>query len=175
MATQVATTPDVLLLAVQTQVIAFTGLPNERVVIDAREDDEDVEIAQAEQYVVLRVETGLIVADNTVSAGRFCVIERLNFSATLWTRLVLDESTRGDLLMTSASLGHLKQRANLYDALIDFLPTDSSSNALASEPIKPARSGRPRRPRNRAGWARSALDFVMPYQLLLTLGATKDY
>ena len=168
MATQIATTPDVLLLAIQTQVQTVTGLPYERVIIDAREDAEaDETPGQAEQVIFLRVADGQIDAETVQNHGRTCTVERLVVSARLWTRLITDEINRDDLRITDPSMGHLVIRHQIYDALILFQPTDGAGDWLVSEPIKPRGSQAPRRRKKHPGWARSVLDFTVFYQLAL--------
>ncbi len=159
MATQIPTTPDILMLAIQAQVSSVTGFPYERVVIDAREPGEADEIpGQAEQVIFLRV-----------GNGRIDFKETLTVSARLWTRLNTDEHNRDDLRITDPSVGHLRVRHAIYDALIDFAPEDSQGNALYSEVMKPMDSTEPRRKKTPSkGWARSVLDFALYYQLALT-------
>ncbi len=170
MATQIATTPDILMLAVQAQVISVTGFPYERVVIDAREPGEADEIpGQAEQVIFLRVGNGRIDFNSVANQGRLCTKETLTISARLWTRLNTDEHNRDDLRITDPSVGHLRVRHAIYDALIDFGPEDSQGNILYSEVMKPVDSTEPRRKKAPTkGWARSVLDFLLYYELALT-------
>jgi hypothetical protein len=169
-ASQIPTTPDILMLNLQSQVMTWLSFPAERVLIDARDDGDDTLQTQAEQVVILRVEDGAIQMDTQFHGGRFCVVERLTFTATLLTRVNLDAAPRDDILITDPNRGHLVTRHKLYDALLCYLPLDASGNMLGSEPVKAARSQRPRRYKRtvKPGWAHSALFFTVPYQLALT-------
>ncbi len=176
MPAQIGTTADVLMLNIQAQLVAFLGYPPERVVIDQRDPGDETLIAQAEQYVVLSVEDGMVTDGMVSYSGRLASVERLTFCTTLWTRCALDESTAGNVLMTDPSLGHLIARHALYDALTDYVPVDGSSNILTASPVHPGRATRPRRPKPKPGWAWSQLYWVAPYQLALNLsGGASTY
>lgn len=172
MATVLPSTPDVLILKVQAQVMIAMTLPYECVpiIMDGEDEETRCPVAQAETLVMLSWGDSSFDMKQEFHAGRFCMVDRPNFTAALWTRLLLDEKTRSDIRLADPAIGHLRQRNSLINALAIFAPLDANQNWLVSEPIKPTRTTRPKKSKTKKGWTRSTVEFVAPYMMVLDQG-----
>ena len=146
------------------RVASVTELPPERVFFTQRRRVPFN--SQADSYVFLRLEDGDYDRPNVLGAGRIDSRERVVLSATMRTRLSLDEADRDTVWLTEPSLGHLRLRHAVLDALICFVPLDDDGNWLVTEPIKPARHRRPEKEEQPdPSWGESSLFFEVVYEL----------
>lgn len=171
MAAVIKTRLDLVLLGIQTRLIAALSWPAERVLImDPDAIDYD---PQADHYLMIWPESESPNAPIFQGAGRYDtrVTERVTF--TIRTRYMVDETTSLQAWLTDASQGHLRARHRVWDALVAYQVTDDgteSGNWLVACPIEPASGGRPRKTRQRApGWGESSLSFSVTYVLDLDI------
>lgn len=151
------------------RVVTVTGLPTERVFVCQRE--EVPYDAHGDSYVFLRVEDTDFDDANIIGAGRIDARERVVVTATIRSRLALDEADRDTVWMTNASLGHLQLRHDVLDALLGFFPENSQNSwVLTTHPLTPGRGGKPRkeRPKGNTEWGESLLAFNLEYELDLS-------
>lgn len=166
MATVLRARWDQLVVLVQAQLVASTGLPPERVLV--QEDETLPEVTQAEQ--VLLVWEGVGEVDEAIWQGASRVDSRLlkRFTVVLWTRCYLDEPTSSVIWLTDPDLGHAVWRHKVYEALVSFIPTDSHDNWLGL-PVIPLGETKPSRDTDQREWGSSKLTFGVVFELDLTL------
>lgn len=163
MAQPIQSTLDILLLSIQTQLMAVLGWEVERVIIDTENDEDDETKYQAEQIVFIRRASSALDV-GWVGAGRVWAPERAMIACTLWTRCALDESPGFASGLTDPLLGHEVYAAQIRDALYAFQPVDSSGNWLVQEPLAPASGiGPKRRKKLDTTWTRSVISVSMIY------------
>lgn len=171
MPTVIRTNLAVILSVLRARLVDVTGLPPERVGLLQRE--EAPFNAHGDGYVYLRVEDGGFDMPDLIGAGRIDTREEILFSVTARSRCALDESNMDWLWLTEESLGNLKLRHAVLEAMVCFQPTDSEGNWLVTEPIKPSRSRRPRkepgtRDRPNKDWGESVTYWELKYECDLT-------
>jgi hypothetical protein len=154
----------VFLPLIQQRLETVLGFPPERVILDARDNDDTEYKFQADQYLLLRVLAGK-VTDDYEGAGRNAVVLVRDITVTLWTRLQTDEATSDYQWLTNASLGHLQAEEQLYNALAGWQPLDSNGLWVLEEPIYPRPVDRPLKSRKRVGWGRSTVQFSVMFAL----------
>lgn len=151
---------DELVAPLLAHVASITELPPERVFFCQR--DEPPFNSQADSYVFLRFEDGDYDRPNLIGAGRIDTRERIVLSATIRSRVSLDEADRDTIWLTEtqASVGHLQLRHKVLDALVCFTVIDGDGNHLVTEPLKPATSRPPRKEKSpNPEWGQSVLMF----------------
>lgn len=159
--TQPTTGMDVLLPLIQQRLMLVTTFPEERVIIDARDDEDDLK-SQADQYVLLRGGGGSPGPDFQ-GAGRNSLVLNEEIVCILHTRLQTDEATSDAQFLTNRSLGHYVARGLIWSALAGFQPVDADGNWLVTEPIWPRTYSKPRKSKARPGWGSSSLAFNVQY------------
>lgn len=167
MAAQIRAKLRDILLDVRGRLMEVTGLPPERVAVDARQDADEPDLnLQADQYFLIRVK-GQTPAPGVEGGGRVNTRVKRRIQVCLRTRLALDEAGRDLLWLTEQSLGHLEREHQLYDALSTYQPTDGKGNWLVAEPIVLEQSTEPRKDKADPSWGRSAVEFVVDFALAL--------
>lgn len=164
MPTVIRSSLEDILPPILVRVRTVTGLPAERVFLCQRE--ECPYDSQADSYVFLRVEDSDYDDPNVIGAGRTDTRETVVLTATVRSRLALDEADRDTAWMTHASLGHLRLRRLVQDALLLFQPEDGDGNWLVTEPIKPHNTRKPRKDRKpNPEWGESIAAWLVTFEL----------
>ncbi len=158
------TTLPVLVASIRERLQFVLDFPPERVIPDARDDDDEEFPTKADQYVLMRAGNGTPTGDY-LGAGRNALCLRRDITCTLWTRLQADEARSDEQWLLAASIGHLQAEHKLYDALAGFIPADEEGVALVPEPLWPEPVNAPKKSRKRQGWGRSSVRFAVTYTL----------
>ena len=146
------------------RLVAVTGLPAERV--NPWVGDAEAPHLQADQDLVLRLGGWSPDRGWFVGGGRSSLRLVERFEVQLRTRLALDPAGSAYVWLTDTTLGHLQLRNLVLDALVEFLPADTSGNVLVTDPLalvpapKPrtdARGGQP------VSWGSETLTFEVAY------------
>lgn len=165
-ATVLPTRLDRVVLALQAQLESALGWPSERVlVVDPEKLSFD---PQADQYVCLWPETGFPEVPILEGAGRLDARHTVRLGVLARTRYAVDEPSSSLHWLTNSSLGHLVLLHNLWDALLNYQPTDtgdSAGNWLVVAPLVPVQSSRPRGRKPQKEWGESTLTFQFTYLL----------
>lgn len=163
----IPTSLSAILLAIQTRLVEVLSWPEERIVLDAR-DDPDAEAVQpqADAFLRIRTEARTPVGETVDARGRKHPHMRARISVTLRTRCDLDKVNSDQIALTHASRGHFAAEHKVWDALIVFQPEDDAGNWLVFEPIKPGPATSPRKPPK--GWMGSQIEFNLGFILDLT-------
>jgi hypothetical protein len=172
MAAAIATSLDVIFLAIRQQVMTAMGLPGERVVISQRR--RHAQEAQADQFVYLRAGGGPFNLKAYEGGWRSDTRLARTCWATLRTRHATDEPTSDLHWLTDGTpvTGHLVAEHALFDAILGFTPQDTNQNALTWKPLEPRLVTVPDKEENnqakRLEWGESTFEFVVHYSLKLT-------
>ena len=168
MAVPIPTTLDQIVLAVRTQLMAWPALslPAERCLVT----DPAKLTFHPEGDAYLWIWPDFESADLPVlfGAGRLDCRMAERIEVGIRSRFAVDESSSALAWLTDATLGHCPLRTAVWDALIQWLPTDAVGNALTVEPLVPARGARPRLDPAEKEWGESVLAFEATYILALT-------
>jgi hypothetical protein len=139
--------------------------PQERVLPDARDDDESEGPTKADQYVLIRVSPGRVVKASFVGTGRVASRMERDITVTLWTRLAADEQRSDAEWLSHPSIGHLQAEHKLWDALLGFQPVDDDGDWIVAAPIVPESVDAPKKARRRKGWGHSSVRFTVEFVL----------
>ena len=160
MATVIRTNLATVLLAIQAWLMTKLTLPAERCLIIAFDEfpfdahgDQMLAIRPLEEY-----------QPNEDEAGRVDHRSLCPFLVYLKTRVALDEANNSVIALTDASLGHLKWRRDIKDALQEFHAVDSQDNWLTVMPMRWRGSSKPDRPSIKTEWIQSASQFELVYE-----------
>lgn len=160
MPTVVRTTLPTVLLAIQARLMDKLSLPPERCLIIAV--DKFPYDGQADQVVAIRpLEES---QHNEDEAGRVDHRSFLQMLIYLRTRLALDESNQSLLALTDSSLGHLKFRADIKNALHDFQAADEDKNRILVDPVRWRSSRKPDKEGPQPEWIQSESMFDLSYE-----------
>jgi hypothetical protein len=122
---------------------------------------------QAEQDILLRPFGFRIDQGRDLAGGRYTTVFTRRLGATLRTRANLDESFKDQVWYQGDAgivLGHSALEEAVVDALHEFTPTDSNSNALTVEPMKIIEGNDPSKLMNdQNSWGWSLLMFSIVY------------
>jgi hypothetical protein len=140
-----------------------TGLPAVRINPWVGEEAPHL---QADHDLVLRLRGITPVGSWLDGGGRVTchLTERLEVGVR--TRLALDDAGSARVWLTHATLGHLRLRNLVLDALVHFIPEDADGDALTTSEIKlspaqpPKAEGRAKQPVN---WGEERLAFEVSY------------
>lgn len=171
MATVAATNLDVILLAIQARLMATLDWPVERVIIDARSDNDHDRVAptHGHQYIRLGVKARNLDAASVEGRGRIYPRCDATVSVVLRTRCDLDPAVSDEIALTDPGTvtvpqrGHLPFEHDILDALATFQPVDEDDNWLCCEPLKVRNGSAPAKPPK--GWAQSAWDVSVAFLL----------
>ena len=162
MAVPIPTNLADILTSLQARLMDVLGWPEERVIIDMRDDhDADTITSQAEQYVRLKAGPRNPLGADVEARGRIQPRMSAQISVRLRTRVNLDKAQSDVTALTDASRGHLRVEAGVWDALLNFQPVDGDSNWLVSETVKPRLATAPQKPP--AGWAQTTINFDVTF------------
>lgn len=148
-----------------TRIEEVLEFPSERVILVARDGDEDEPPTQTEQVVKVRVTSASPDSVLLSGAGRHAAVEMRRFRCILWTRCELDEKTQDRVALLDLDRGHFIHEHYLKDALIHFQPTKDNGRWVAEEPIVPRATEPPRRTKKNRGWTCSGLEFEVSFVL----------
>jgi hypothetical protein len=160
-----------ILSAILERLQTVLQFPPERVLPDARdEDDRDFKL-QADQYVLVKVGIAKPLPP-WAGAGRNALTLQRQLTVVLCTRFAADEATSDRQWLLDKTNGHIAAEELIYNALAGFQPLDADANWLVLEPLDPQPATPPRRSKRRlaAGWGASAVGFGVTYAL--TIDAT---
>lgn len=159
-----------ILPPIRTRLASVAALPAERVLLLQRESPPFD--GHGDSYLWVRVEDGAFDMPNVIGAGRIDAREEVLFSVTARTRLAVDERNQDLQWLIHESLGNLRLRQKVIDAMLCFQPLDSSGNWLTTEPIKPARSRGPRKEQGKdktnKEWGESTTYWMLRYEVSVT-------
>lgn len=171
MATVSATDLNVILLAIQARLMASLSWPDERVIIDARNDNDHDKSAPTHGHQYIRLGVKARTLDMASVEGRGRVYPRCDavVSVTLRTRCDLDPAVSDQIALTDPGTeeipqrGHLPFEHDIVDSLLTFYPVDADSNWLCCEPLKVRNGSSPLKPPK--GWAQSVWDVSVAFLL----------
>jgi hypothetical protein len=162
MATVLRSNLETIIPVVLARLQAVTGFPPERC-FPTVEDPVGYH-CQADQYIVLQIDTEDTNLMTNEAEGRFDDRQMRRIAVHLRTRLNLDETGHDYQWLLNATLGHLRLERQIKDALSGFIPVDSGDNWLGLCGMDPAPVQRPRKANPaEPGWGESVLGFVIPY------------
>jgi hypothetical protein len=133
-------------------------------VIETAEDDLPPD-PLGDQYLWLRPRDqgpNLPVIDG---GGRIDARMNRTIAVTLRTRYAADEGTSNLAWLTDATYGHLDKEHAIYDALLNFQPTDLAGNWLVTQPLKPRGGTNPKKDAKAKEWGQSTVDFEVSYEM----------
>ncbi len=113
--------------------------------------------AQAQGWDPVHIGSGRI--DSRVK--RACVV-------TLWTRMLLDETTQDRLWLRHLTMGHYRTEHKLFNALEELLLEKPSGDALLYAPIMLRACTEAEKEKKRDGWGASSVAFDLCFILDLT-------
>lgn len=168
-ATVIPTRLDIILLNIQQHLMSSLSWVQQRVDIM---DPDKLPVNKhplGSNYLVLwpDVETPNIPIFQ--GAGRLDtrMTDRLNVHVR--SAAALDEYASAQTWLTDPSLGHIFLRHQVWDALLNYLPTDSNSNLLTVNGLVPAPARKAKLEGEKKYWGESVLAFDVNYVLALTM------
>lgn len=153
----------------RTQLMTFTGFPEERVVVQKHTNQQDPASLQADQVIVITAEGETPVRPQITSAGRRDARMDRRVTVTLWNRLNLDEAYQDYEFLLHTEFGLIPFENSVYNCLLTWVPTDGSNNVLAVptrvEVITPPQT-------NRQDWGTESVAVV--YQFYRDVGQAQN-
>lgn len=168
MATVIPTTLDVIVLAVQQQLMAWLALPPERCVVT--DPGKFTFHHEADSYLWVWPDFEVTNLPVLFGAGRLDARITERIEVGIRSRLATDEATSAALWLTDQVLGHCLTRNAVWDALLQWTPMDLQGNDLTVGPLVPGRGGRPKLGTDEREWGESIIAFDATYILKLTQG-----
>ncbi|MDE2105775.1 MAG: hypothetical protein KGL39_51600 [Patescibacteria group bacterium] len=166
-----ASLKDILLL-IQTQVVAITGLDISRVIITAKSPDQVLH-AGATEDILLRVMGERPDTNQIDGAGRIVNNRLRTVQVVVRTKVALDPTGQDQVHLTDPTLGHFVLEDSVVDALEEFFPLDINGNLLTAVPVRIGPWGLPTPDREDDTWLSSTADLEIVYTRNLDL--TKGY
>lgn len=161
---------DIILLALQQQMMLILQWPAERVLI--MDPDDLPGIMQADQFLCMWPYEELPHEATQDPNGRVYPRMLARCGIQVFTRSIVDLATDSFAWMTDATVGHIKARHQVYDALLIFQPEDAATGrAIADCPLHSKMTTTPRRgfPGQKRSetkeWGYSRINFTIDYQL----------
>ena len=159
--TPIPTKLSAILVQTKNALISSLELGQEKVLISA--DEPPLFNSQAEQYVVIQPQGGVIEQPIWIGSGKVEIRQKRQVFVRLRTRVAQDESDRDEIRLTDSALGHYDMEHALFVALAGFIPQDSQKNWLVYEPFMPVSVGGVGRTKMDPAWVESIVSVSADY------------
>lgn len=136
---------DVIYLNLRQRLIDFLDLEDNQVLImDPEALPANKHPANPDHYMLLWPAPEQANVPIFRGAGRLDTRLTERFIVTLRSAHLLDDYKERQIWLTDPGVGHLVLRNQIWDALLEYNPVDSSDNALTIGPLEPAQSTTPK-------------------------------
>ena len=164
MATVLPTTLDVIYLNIQAWLIRQLELqPMQVLLMDPEALPAHQHPSNPQMYLMLWPAPESANAPIFRGAGRLDTRFLERFEVTIRTRTALDDYKEKQIWLADPNIGHLRLRSQIWNALVEYTPTDDEENMLTDGPLEPAQSRTPKMTDTKHYWGQSAVGLQFWY------------